>query len=191
MNTNALSHVCVVYNCSQKNKVNGGVHHCSALSTLLIILIIWCRETIDSRLESAGGGSFLLQPEWHVFRWQRLWGGSQYSWPNGLQDIHIWTNGEVGAPLHRFTPSSIIFLVTVWRRCFFWRYFLLFLSCFVMLSCTSVCRCLLVTCLERVDLLALVCDVKLWRCHFPIGILGQVWCLIVSIPDLCTPSYFI
>ena len=22
-------------------------------------------------------------------------------------------------------------------------------------------------------------------CHFPIGILGQMWCLIVSIPDLC------
>ena len=25
--------------------------------------------------------------------------------------------------------------------------------------------------------------------HFPIGILGQVWCLIVSIPDLCRLSY--
>ena len=25
---------------------------------------------------------------------------------------------------------------------------------------------------------------------FPIGILGQVWCLIVSIPDLCPLSYF-
>ena len=25
---------------------------------------------------------------------------------------------------------------------------------------------------------------------FPIGNLGQVWCLIVSIPDLCTLSYF-
>ena len=24
----------------------------------------------------------------------------------------------------------------------------------------------------------------------PIGILGQVWCLIVSIPDLCPRSYF-
>ena len=27
-------------------------------------------------------------------------------------------------------------------------------------------------------------------CHFPICILGQVWCLIVSIPDLCPLSYF-
>ena len=25
---------------------------------------------------------------------------------------------------------------------------------------------------------------------FPIGILGQVWYLIVSIPDLCTLTYF-
>ena len=25
---------------------------------------------------------------------------------------------------------------------------------------------------------------------FPIGILGQVWCLIVSLPDLCPLSYF-
>ena len=36
---------------------------------------------------------------------------------------------------------------------------------------------------ESADLLALVCD-------FPIGILGQVWYLIVSIPDLCTIAYF-
>ena len=26
--------------------------------------------------------------------------------------------------------------------------------------------------------------------HFPIGILGQVWCLIVLIPDLCPHSFF-
>ena len=30
----------------------------------------------------------------------------------------------------------------------------------------------------------------LWVCHFPIGILGQVWYLIVSIPDLCSLTYF-
>ena len=30
----------------------------------------------------------------------------------------------------------------------------------------------------------------LWVCHFPIGILGQVWYLIVSFPDLCTITYF-
>ena len=27
-------------------------------------------------------------------------------------------------------------------------------------------------------------------CYFPIGILGQVWCLIISIPDLYPLSYF-
>ena len=48
--------------------------------------------------------------------------------------------------------------------------------------------CFLVTCWERADLLALVCGV--FCCHFPIGILGQVWYLIVSIPDLCTITYF-
>ena len=31
----------------------------------------------------------------------------------------------------------------------------------------------------------------LWVCHFPIGILGQVWYFSVSIPDLCTLTYFV
>ena len=52
--------------------------------------------------------------------------------------------------------------------------------------CASVYLCLVVTCWEMADLLALVCGV----CHFPIGILGLVWYLIVSIPDLCTLTYF-
>ena len=30
----------------------------------------------------------------------------------------------------------------------------------------------------------------LWVCCFPVGVLGQVWYLIVSIPDLCTRTYF-
>ena len=30
----------------------------------------------------------------------------------------------------------------------------------------------------------------LWACHFQIGTLRQVWYLIVSIPDLCTLTYF-
>ena len=56
--------------------------------------------------------------------------------------------------------------------------------------CASVYVCLVVTCWERADLLAPVCDVFLRICHFPIGILGQVGYLIVSIPDLCTLTYF-
>ena len=43
--------------------------------------------------------------------------------------IHIWTKGEVGAPLNRFKPSSRIFLLTVPRLCFFCGSFILFLSC--------------------------------------------------------------
>ena len=34
---------------------------------------------------------------------------------------------------------------------------------------------------------------RLWPltvCHFPIGILGQVWYLIVPIPDHCTLTFF-
>ena len=45
---------------------------------------------------------------------------------------------------------------------------------FAMSLCESVYMCFVVTCWERVDLLALVWGVLLWICHFPIGILGQV-----------------
>ena len=50
--------------------------------------------------------------------------------------------------------------------------------------------CFVVTFWERADLLALVCGVFCEFVTFPIGILGQVWYLIVSIPDLCTITYF-
>ena len=54
----------------------------------------------------------------------------------------------------------------------------------------SVYCCLVVTCWERADLLALVGDVYCIFVTFPCGILGQVWYLIVSFPDLCLLSYF-
>ena len=60
---------------------------------------------------------------------------------------------------------------------------------FAMPLYASVYMYLVVTCWERADFLALVCDVLLWVCYFPIGILGQVLYLIVSIPDLCTLTY--
>ena len=56
---------------------------------------------------------------------------------------------------------------------------------FVMLSCASVSLYLMVTCWERTDLLVPV------SCHFPIGILGQVRGLIVSIPGICPLSDFV
>ena len=54
----------------------------------------------------------------------------------------------------------------------------------------SVHCCLVVTCWKRADLLALVCVFNSVFVTFPCGILGQVWYLIVSIPDLCHISYF-
>ena len=55
---------------------------------------------------------------------------------------------------------------------------------------TSAHCCLVVTCWESVDLLALVGDVYCIFVTFPCGILGHVWYLVVSIPDLCRLSYF-
>ena len=65
----------------------------------------------------------------------------------------------------------------------------MFLFClvFAMSLCASVYMCFVVTCWKRADLLALVCGVYY---HFPVGIMGQVWYLILSIPDLCTLTYF-
>ena len=45
--------------------------------------------------------------------------------------------------------------------------------------------------LVRADLLALVGDVYCIFVNFPCGILGQVWYLIESFPDLCCLSYFV
>ena len=103
--------------------------------------------------------------------------------------INIWTKGEVGAPFNRFKPFS---------KMFYWPFqggtSFVDLLCFLCLVFAlplyaSVYVCLVVTGWERADLLALVCGVLMWVCFFPIGILGQVWYLIVSTPDLCTHTY--
>ena len=64
-----------------------------------------------------------------------------------------------------------------------------FVSC-VSHGFPSVHCCLAVTCNETADLLAHVGDVYCIFVTFPCGILGQVWYLIVSFPDLCPLSYF-
>ena len=72
-----------------------------------------------------------------------------------------------------------------------WIFYVFFCLVNAMTLCASVDMCLVVTCWERADLLVLVCGFSLLVCHyFPTGILGQVWYLIVSIPDLCTLTYF-
>ena len=67
---------------------------------------------------------------------------------------------------------------------------MLYMSC-VFHAFASVHCCLVVTCWERADLLAPICDIYLSLDTFTCGILGQVWYLIVLIPDLCLLSYFI
>ena len=61
--------------------------------------------------------------------------------------------------------------------------------CFFFVSCVShafrsIHCCLVVTCWEMADLLALVVDVYCIFVTLPCGILGQVWYLIVLFPDL-------
>ena len=99
--------------------------------------------------------------------------------------IHIWTKGVVGALLNRFKPSSKIFYWPFQGGAFLWIIYVI-----SVLFCYAFMHVCLLMPGARADLLVLVCDVYLWRCHFPIGILGQVWYLIVSIPDLCPLSYF-
>ena len=65
--------------------------------------------------------------------------------------------------------------------------------CIIYVLCLSCFRvCLLLPCGHlkgRDDLLALVCDVYFDFVTFPFGILGQMWYLIVSIPDVFCLSY--
>ena len=93
--------------------------------------------------------------------------------------------------------SFIQFLLTV-PRLFTDRsnaVLLLWIIC-VFVSCVShafvsVHCCLVVTCWEGAYLVALVGDVYCIFVTFPCGILGQVWYLIVSFPDLCLLSYLV
>ena len=62
--------------------------------------------------------------------------------------------------------------------------------CLVFYAFASVHYCIVVTCWKRARLLALVGDVNCIFVTFSCGILGQVWYLIVSFPDLCRLFYF-
>ena len=66
---------------------------------------------------------------------------------------------------------------------------MIFVTCVSHAIASTHC-CLVVTCWERADILALVGDVICAFVTFTCGILGQVWCLIVLFPDLCRLSYF-
>ena len=71
-----------------------------------------------------------------------------------------------------------------------WIFMVFSVLCLLCICTHLFFLCLVVTCWERVDPLAFVCGILLKVCHFPIGILGQVCYLIVSITDLCTLTYY-
>ena len=64
--------------------------------------------------------------------------------------------------------------------------------CFVFVIFLLTVHCsLVVTCCERAYLLALLCVMfSSMFVTFPCGVLGQVWYLIVLLPDLCLLTYF-
>ena len=90
---------------------------------------------------------------------------------------------------NQFKPSSKYFYWPFQGNTSFVDHFCFFVSC-VSHAFASLHCCLVVTCWERADLLALVGDVYCIFVTFPCGILGQVWYLIVAFPDLCLLSCF-
>ena len=66
---------------------------------------------------------------------------------------------------------------------------MLFLYC-VCHALASAHFCLVVTCWERVTYWLSFVVSNCVVITFPFGILGQMWYLIVSTPDLCPLSYF-
>ena len=75
--------------------------------------------------------------------------------------------GTVSSPNHTFSWTG--FLLTVPRRYFYCGSFMvLFCLVFAMSLCASVYECFVVTCWERVDLLALVCGVYFEFVTFPL-----------------------
>ena len=129
----------------------------------------------------------LIYVFWGMVRW---WVGGLSCGPNICVS---WSASGLGvglAPLGRFKPSSKIF---------YWPFqggtSFVDLLCFCSVLCLLcfVHVCLYVLCghlLGKGWPLGSRLWCLLWVCHFPIGILGQVWYLIVSIPDLCTITYF-
>ena len=91
-------------------------------------------------------------------------------------------------PSNWFKPGSIFFTDRSTAVLLLWS-ISVFVSC-VSHAFASVHCYLVVTCWERAGHLALVGDVCSIFVTFPCGILGQVWYMIISFPDLCRLSYF-
>ena len=101
-----------------------------------------------------------------------------------------WSTSELRvrlAPLNRFKPSSKIFYWPFQDGIFY--AFVLSCVCYVFVRVYLYVLCGHL--LGKGWPLGSRLWCLLWVCHFSIGILGQVWYLIVSIPDLCTLTYFV
>ena len=85
-----------------------------------------------------------------------------------------------------YNCEFVTFPLISWVSCGTWLYrFLIFAALLVF----SLAR--MEASWERADLLALFC--VMFSCvfvTFPCGVLGQLWYLIVSLPDFCTLTYF-
>ena len=106
--------------------------------------------------------------------------------------VITWERANLLAWYHKtsISPPVKVFLLTVPRQCIFCGSFLLFMFC-VCHAFLSVHSSIVVTFWERANLLALL--YVMFSCvfiTFPCGVLGQVWYLIVSIPDICLLTFF-
>ena len=76
--------------------------------------------------------------------------------------------------LNIFKPSIDFFTDRSKAVLLLWILFVIYVSRLSLLYCQLFVPCsLVVTCWERADLLALLCDVSLCFCHFPIWCLGS------------------
>ena len=92
--------------------------------------------------------------------------------------------------MKQLKPSSKIFLLTVLRRTSFADHLYYLCLVFVMLPRLFIAALWSPAGKGLTSWLSFV----MFNCvfvTFPCGILGQVWCLIVSIPDICHLSYFV
>ena len=88
-------------------------------------------------------------------------------------------------PLNMFKPSSILTDCSK-AVLLLWIHFVIGVCLCLCNTVPSVPCSLVITCWERADLLVLLCVmVPCVFVTFPYGVLGKVWYLIVSIPDLC------
>ena len=105
--------------------------------------------------------------------------------------ILILTKGEVGAPLNRLSPPVKYFTDRFKAVLLLWIFYVFSVLCLLCI-CMRLFICALWSPAGKgltswLSFVVSSCEFA----TFPIGFLGQVWYLIVSIPDLCTLTYLV